>query len=99
MPTKKATEMEEHDDLYKVMIEDISKAVDPIVEETIEAFIESAPAKIQAQIVEIGVVPDPFVSLVVSLVNQFKSSVYALKSSFSEFTMSEMTGPLTIHPI
>ena len=62
-----------------------------------EAFIESAPAKIQAQIVEIGVVPDPFVSLVVSLINQFKSSVYALKSSFSEFTMNEMTGPLTIH--
>ena len=91
---EKATETEEHDDLYKVMIEDISKAVDPIVEETIEAFIESALAKIQAQI---GVVPDPFVSLVVSLVNQFKSSVYALKSSFSEFTMSEMTGPLTIH--
>ena len=79
------------------MIEDISEAVDPIVEETIEAFIESAPAKIQAQIVEIGVAPDPFVSLVVNLVNQFKSSVYALKSSFSEFTVSEMTGLLTIH--
>ena len=30
---EKATETEEHDDLYKVMIEDISKAVDPIVEE------------------------------------------------------------------
>ena len=94
---EQATETEEQDDLYKAMAEDISKAVDPIVEEAIETFIESAPAKIQAKIVEIGVVPDPFVSLVVNLINQFKSSVYALKSSFSELTLGAMTGPLTIH--